>query len=172
MSNPLHSELELKLISSYKNEMISFMETHPECFYEAIELAISDKEKLCWRSAWLLWSAMEKNDPRIRPHINKIIKVIPEKEDGHQRELLKILSKMKLNEEQEGILFNICLNLWEALGKTPSIRHIAFKFIIKTAKNYPELKSEIEFLTQQHYLETLSPGVKRSISKMVKEAAL
>ncbi len=163
------AELEHVLMNCYKDEMISFLESHPECFDEAIELAISDEEKLCWRAAWLLWSVMAKNDPRIHPHVDKMIKVIAFKEDGHQRELVKILSNMKLNEEQEGRLFNICMNLWESLGKTPSIRHTAFKFIIKTAKKYPELKSEIEFLTQEHYLETLSPGVKNSIARLIKE---
>lgn len=159
------SSLENILMSSYKDEMISFMNSHPEYFEEAIQLAIGDKEKLCWRSAWLLWNCIEMDDPRIKKHINKIIKVIPQKKDGHQRELIKILSVMKLNEEQEGKLFNICMNLWEGLDKTPSIRWTAFKFILEMGKKYPELKEEISFLTQDHYLETLSPGIRHSISK-------
>lgn len=128
------SELENILINCYKDEMISFLDAHPECFEEAVDLAVSDVDKLCWRSAWLLWSIMEKNDPRIHKHVNKIIKVIPYKKDGHQRELVKILSQVKLNEEQEGKLFNICMNLWEGIDKSPSIRYTAFKSIVSTAK--------------------------------------
>lgn len=149
--------------------MISFLVNHPEYFDEAINLAIGDKEKLCWRSAWLLWSCIEENDPRIKKHINKIIKAIPNKKDGHQRELIKILLIMDLNEEQEGRLFNICLNLWEGLDKSPSIRWTAFKFILEMGKKYPELSDEISFLTQDHYLESLSPGIKHSISKIIKD---
>ncbi len=160
------SELEKILLNSYKEDMVSFLNSHPEYFEEAIDLAISDEERLSWRSAWLLWSCIEKDDPKIRKHIDRIINAIPEKKDGHQRELVKILSVMKLNEEQEGRLFDICMNLWEGLGKSPSIRYTAINFIFGMTKKYPELKSELEFLLQDQYLESLSPGVKRSIEKM------
>ena len=165
----MESKLEHKLITSYKEEMIAFMNSHPEHFEEAVELAIGNKEKVCWRAAFLLWGCMEKNDLRIKKHINKIIKVIPEKKDGHQRELIKILSKMELNEDQEGSLFNICMNLWEQLDKVPSIRMTAFKFIMRMVDKYPELSEEISVITQNHYLETLSPGVRHSISRMIKQ---
>ncbi|MFC2103688.1 hypothetical protein ACFLSS_04585, partial [Bacteroidota bacterium] len=91
------------------------------------------------------------------------------KDDGHQRELLKILLLMELDEEYEGILFDVSMNLWESINKKPSVRFTAFKFIVKTAKKYPEIAKEISFLTQNHYLESLSPGVKHSISRMIKE---
>ena len=56
--------------------MISFMATHPEVFEEAIQLAISDKQPYSWRAAWLLWSIMDVNDPRIQGYINDMTGVI------------------------------------------------------------------------------------------------
>ena len=165
----MESELEKKLVSCYKDEMISFLRSHPEHFDEAIQLAISDHQPYSWRSAWLLWSCMEKNDKRIQKHFKSIVVSIAAKKDGHQRELLKILYQMEINEKYEGIIFNICMNIWEQIDKDPSVRFNALKFIIKIAKNHPELLDEIIFLTQDHYLESLSPGVKRSIEKMMKE---
>jgi hypothetical protein len=41
-----------KLLSSYKNQMISFMNAQPELFEEAINLAISDKKPYAWRAGW------------------------------------------------------------------------------------------------------------------------
>ena len=76
---------------------------------------------------------------------------------------------MELNDEQEGRLFDICVSLWEKIGKVPSIRYTAFRFIIQTAKKYPELSSEINYLTEDQFLETLSPGVKRGVAKMINE---
>jgi len=161
--------LEHILISSYKDGMISFMDSHPDVFEEAIELAISNKQPYSWRAAWLLWSCMEENDVRIHPYLKRIINSIENKEDGHQRELIKILSQMDLKEEDEGVLFNLCINLWEQINIKPSVRFTAFKFIVETAKKYPELKEEISFLSQNHYLETLSPGIRNSVYKMMKE---
>ena len=79
---------------------------------------------------------------------------------------------MELKEEYEGILFNLCMDIWEQINKTPSVRITALKFIIKIAKKHPELSQEITFLTQDHYLESLSPGIKHSVSRMMKELTL
>lgn len=165
----METELEKILTSLFKVDMISYMKAHPEDYEEAIKLAISDKQPYSWRAAWLLWSCMEENDKRIRKHIKKIIESILSKQNGHQRELIKILMKMQLNDKQEGILFNTCLTLWEKISNKPSIRYTAFQFILKTAKKYPDLSDEISFLTQNHYLESLSPGAKNSITRMIKE---
>ncbi len=163
----MKSVLENKLMTSYKNEMISFLKSHPEYFEEAIQLAISDKQPYSWRAAFLLWGSIEENDKRIQKHIKSIVTCIQEKEDGHQRELLKILYKMNISEKYEGQIFNICMNLWEQISKNPSVRMTAFKFILKIAKKHPELLGEINFLTQDHYLKSLSPGVRRSIDKIM-----
>jgi len=168
----LESTLEQKLLTSYKEEMISFMDTHPEFFEEAIELAIEDKQPYSWRAAWLLWSCMEENDNRIQKYIKKIVDTLETKEDGHQRELIKILLKMELKEDYESILFDHCMDIWEQINKTPSVRVNALKFVIKIAKKHPELVKEITFLTEDHYLESLSPGAKNSVSKLMKELNL
>jgi len=47
----MESALEKTLTSCYKEEMISFMNSHPEYFDEAVELAISDKQPYSWRAA-------------------------------------------------------------------------------------------------------------------------
>lgn len=165
----MHTLLEEKLLSSYKEEMIAFLNTHPDVFEEAIELAVSEKQPFSWRSAWLLWSCMEYNDSRFKKYLKRIVSSIEGKKDGHQRELIKILLNMELPEKYEGEVFKVCMDLWEEIGKTPSIRITALKYIIKAAKKYPELKNELFFLTQDHYLESLSPGVKESVSRMMKE---
>ena len=149
--------------------MISFMENHPEYFEEAIELAIADKQPYSWRAAWLLWSCMNENDKRIKKYIKKIVDTLKTKNDGHQRELIKILLKMELEDEYESILFDHCMNIWEQISKAPSVRFNAFKFIIKITKKHPELIKEISFLTQDHYLDSLSPGAKHSVLKLMKK---
>ena len=75
----METVLESKLISSYKKEMISFLESHPEHFDEAIKLAISDKQPFAWRAAFLLTSCMEENDKRIQKYIKSIVEKIKTK---------------------------------------------------------------------------------------------
>jgi hypothetical protein len=163
------SALKKILMNSYKDQMISYMNDHPECFDEGLELAISDNQPYAWRSAWLLWSCMKEDDERVKHKLEDIISAIDGKKDGHQRELLKILLKMDLTEEQEGRLFIISVDIWEKIGRNPSVRFTAFQFILKMAKKYPELLNEIEFFMQDHYVEPLSPGIRRSVFRKLRE---
>jgi hypothetical protein len=76
---------------------------------------------------------------------------------------------MQLTDKSEGIVFDVCVRLWEQIGKDPSVRITALKFIFKIVKQHPKLLNEITPLLQDHYLELLSPGVKRSVNRMIKE---
>jgi hypothetical protein len=145
------------------------MHSHPEYFDEAIELAVGDKQPYSWRAAWLLWSCMEENDKGVEKYIAKIVDTLKTKDDSHQRELLKILLKMDLSEKYESILFDHCMDIWEGINKPPAVRVNALKFIVKIAKKHPDLANEISFLTEDHYLESLSSGAKHSVSKLMGE---
>jgi hypothetical protein len=165
----METALEWTLTNSYKADMISYLASHPEDFEEVIKLAVADKQPYSWRAAWLLWSCMEDNDQRIHGYLKRIINTISDKNDDQQRELLIILQKMEISKELEGSLFNHCVTVWERIGKKPSVRYNAFKIIVKIAKKHPDLSHEIGFLIQDQYLESLSPTVKKSISKMIKK---
>jgi len=163
----METALEHILTNAYKDEMIAYLNSHPEDFEEAVKLAISYKQPYGWRSAWLLWSCMEQNDRRILGYIKEIINTISSKGDGHQRELLKILQLMELDEEDEGILLNVCVTLWEKINKRPSVRYTAFLFMNKMGAKYPDLFHEIGMLTEDQYLDSLSPGIKLAVKRII-----
>ena len=163
----MESELEKILTGNYKAEMILYLKQHSEAFEEAILLALSDKKPYSWRAAWILWSSMDYNDKRIQTYVQKIIEILPSKTDNIKRELMMILQRMEIDEDLEGKLFDICLNIWEQTDKQASVRHNAFRLIVKIAKKHPELLKEIIFLTESQYLESLSNGVKRAVLKLL-----
>jgi hypothetical protein len=167
----MESKLEHILTHSYKEGMIAFVEAHPEVFDELVQLTVSNNQPYSWRASWLLWSVMEENDGRVRHSIQKIMDVLPTLKDGQQRELFKILYKMELDEDYEGLVFNLCVDAWEKIHKQPSLRLNAFQLILKIATKHPDLQHEILLLTQEQYMETLSKGVRHSIAKLVKNSA-
>ncbi|MBR9976147.1 MAG: hypothetical protein KFF77_11245 [Bacteroidetes bacterium] len=79
---------------------------------------VSDAQPYAWRAAWLLSDCMETNDRRLRGRRDAFIAAIPDKADGHQRELLKILLRMDLGERHESRLFDACMS---HLGTTREI---------------------------------------------------
>lgn len=165
----METKLEKKLLCSYKKDLVAYMDNHPEFFEEAISLALSDKQPYSWRAAWLLADCMVYNDKRIKKHIKEIARSIELREDGHQRELLRILLNTDSGSNEEGIIFDICMNLWEQPGKPPAVRVNALKLISKIAKKHPELAKELSFLTQEHLMESLSAGGRNSVSKIMKQ---
>ena len=164
----METKLEQILTHSYKEKMISYLRKYPEDFEAAIELAIADKQPYSWRAAWLLWSVMDENDGRLQHNVRRIVEVIPFRKYNQQRELLKILYKLEIEEELEGLLFDECVTLWKDIGNQASVRYNAFKLLVKFAQKYPELSSEISYLTGSQYVNSLSAGVKDCVSRMMK----
>jgi hypothetical protein len=165
----MESPLEKLLISAHKPVIMQFLDKHPESFKEAMQLALSDKHPYSWRAAWMMWGYIKKNDSRIKPYLPKIIAALEIRPEGQQRELLKILYLMDIKEDHEGKLFDHCVKIWFALKKKPAVRMNALKVLIKIAERHPELKDEVKLLTRKEYLESLSPGVKHSINKLIHE---
>lgn len=164
----METDLEHKLTHSHKAGLISFVKDHPEIMEELMQLALSDKLPYSWRASWLVWSCMERNDNRIKPYISKMVDSLPNRKENQQRELMMILQRMDLDDDLEGRLFGHCYKIWEQTGIQPSIRVNAFKLLVKMAKKHPDLKTELQFLTQPQYLDSLSKGVKWSVEKLRK----
>ena len=112
-------------------------------------------------SSLVINTYFKKNDKRLSPFILKIIKSISGKESGHQRELLKIVSKVKLSKKQEGYLLDICVNIWEDINIKSGTRYYAMLSILNISKRYPaDIRNEIDYLIGDYYTKTLSPGIK------------
>lgn len=147
--------------------MIEYLQSRSELNEPALELALSDKQPFAWRAAWLLSNCLKEDDKMLTQNQMRIIQAIPYKQDGHQRELLKLLSLINIHYEDIGILFDVCLDIWKQIHKIPSTRITAMKMIMQIAAKYPELRNEINCYAGEHYLETLSPGIKKVTRKML-----
>ncbi|MBR9977132.1 MAG: hypothetical protein KFH87_03505 [Bacteroidetes bacterium] len=79
---------------------------------------------------------------------------------------------MEVDEEHEGRLFDICVSVRENPGRSPSVRYTAFRHIFTMAKKYPELANEIAGLAQDWHLDSLSPGIQRFITRMLRDPAI
>ncbi len=150
-----------------KEEMSVFLSEHPDMFDEAIRLSLSNQEPISWRAAWAVGGTMPENSKKLAPFIPDILAKLPELEDGHQREFIKILMQVELSEDQQGLLFDICVSIWEQVRKKPSVRYFAFQVMVDMTKQYPELAHEVLSLTQPQHINPLSPGIRKGVLKLV-----
>jgi hypothetical protein len=158
------------LVSCHKQQMLVYLSEHPDCFEEAIQLLLSDKQPYAWRAAWLMRDAMAHNDERLQAHLPQLIGKLSGFKDGHQREVLALLYQMDISAEFEGLLFDQCAHIWEQIHKQPALRCYAFKMMLKIMAHYPEFEKEIAYFAQEQYMDSLSPGIKNSMQKLLKRA--
>jgi hypothetical protein len=152
-----------------KKTVSDYVKANPSAFEELFELAMQPDNPFSWRAAWILNASMRKNDPRLTPQISRIINATTKGNQSIQRELLKTLLRLTPSEDEEGLVFDLAVTLWQDISKPPAVRGTAFKHMIHIASKHPEIKNEIPFLTQSHYIESLSPGIKRSVEKMIRK---
>ncbi|GAA4840755.1 hypothetical protein GCM10023331_27190 [Algivirga pacifica] len=148
-----------------KEQLLAILNEHPEWTEELIDLAVSGRHPEGWRAAWLLGFVADKY--RLQQRVGELIATLPDKSDGYQRELLKRIQELTLNEEQEGELFDYAVQIWESIGKIPSVRSMAMNLMLAIIQKYPELKEELTYLLEEEYLSTLSPGIRKGLEKRV-----
>ncbi len=165
----METSLEYILTNSYKDGTLEYMNNHPSEFDELLQLATSDKQPYSWRAAWLLSNCMLDNDRRVKPYVAEIANILDKVRDSQKRDLLKVLCKMDIDEECEGILFDICVDIWCKLDKMPSVRANAFKLILQITKKNPGLYNEVILLADDQYINTLSGGIRNSVRKWIRK---
>lgn len=164
--------IEKYLSCSPKEEQLVLVKKHPECKKELLKLTLSPSHTLAWRAAWILSACMQTNDLMLQKKVAKLIQLIPECTDSHQREILKILSRMHISEKQEGALYDACTALWKNINKSGAVRYNAFCILMELCRKYPLLRYETKLLLQDHFLEPLTHGIRHSISLLVKKNRL
>ena len=147
--------------------MVRFLYDHPEFFDEAVSLSLSNERPIAWRAAWAIGGTLPENSEKISAFVPEILSKLPELEDGHQREFIKILIHSDLDEDQQGQLFDICVTIWEQVRKKASVRYFAFQVMADLVKKYPELSHEVLSLTQPQYINSLSPGIRQGVLKII-----
>ena len=137
-----------------------------------VGIGISNDKDVAWRAIWIIQALCTFNDERLQVHTDDLLDAIKDKPDGHQRELLKLLGKIQLNETQEGKLYEHCADIWVAVRKSPSVRITALKHLATIVSKYPDLRNELQYFADTHYLDSLSPGIRKSAIRTINSLRL
>lgn len=156
------------LMNTYKRGMISWMQNHPEYFEELVELALSEVPDHAWRAAWLLWSCVAQNDPRLQGKLPEFVNALNRKSGSQKREFLILISRMDIEPAWAGNLYGECIRIWTNPNYQPSLRYNAFKLLVRITREYPELKTDLLLVVQEEYLYGLSANVRKSVFSMLK----
>jgi hypothetical protein len=95
----VQSKLKQLLTGWVKDKILSYINKHLKSINELIKFSLGNIEPFCWKSPWLLWSCMQKNDKRVAPYVKRIIDKLENCKDNQQRELMLVLYRMEIKDE-------------------------------------------------------------------------
>lgn len=159
-----------QVLSTYfKEELVEFIENNQNRFDELVALSLQNNPPHSSRAAWLLSKCVSERDKRIKKYIPKFVEMLDIVSDGQQRGLINVLVKTNNYDKFSGVFFNSCVQIWSNAKKIPSTRICALKLLIQVAEKHPELCQEIKLLTQKNDLNSLSPGIAKSVGRIVSD---
>lgn len=164
------TKLESLLTHLKKEELVLYVDRHPESIQELIALSLEDKPPYSWRAAWLLESCLEQGDQKIEAHSSDFVKVLPLVSEQQQRCLLRLIQQLNLKETDISLLTDECIHIWKHTEHHAALRLNAMKCLLQVMETYPELKHEIAFLTEPHYMEGLTHGIRHSLNILLAKA--
>ena len=122
-------------------------------------------DKNSWIHAWQINHVKKTELIKIQKQVDKIISAIDGKNDGHQRELLKVLLKLNLTDDQLSLLGHLSPYLARYPKTIFGFEISAYKILVNTAKKYKPLSDELIRLTEDKHVSSLSNGIKNSTYK-------
>ena len=116
-----------------------------EKFRELLKFCLADKDPISWRATWVLDGASEEMPDIARPYISRIVNTLPKiKSTGTLRSLLRMLSRYEINEEDQGILIDLCFSVMVSELYPVAVKVHAMQIIYNHVLLYPELKEELK----------------------------
>ena len=149
----------------HKESILEKIRSEEGNFQLLLKWGLLTEQPLGWRSVWLLRQILEKNDTRLQSSVTDILNSFPTFNGSQKREWLKGLENQHINEDDEGILFDLCVIEWQKIQNHAALRASAFNILFKIVKKYPELKEELSHLMTYDYIDTLSPGIRKGVLK-------
>ena len=150
-----------------KEMLIGYLKKNPQLKDYTIRLSLENQHPASWKACWVLQVTSAVNDPDLIPYLDSMIQSLEGKTDGHQRELLKLIQRLPWNEDQEGLLYEACMEIAGSLHKSPSVRLTAFRLLSSLVVKYPELWHEVQTILSEDYLENISPGIRNSFKNEI-----
>jgi hypothetical protein len=141
-------DIRTQLLSELSRMNIDFtiqtLGNNKEHFRELISLVLTEKDPLPMRAAWVVEGITAKYPEIILPYMKDLITNLRKfTHPGTLRNILKIFSRMELDEKYHGILADICFE-WIAKDEMPvAVKVYAMQILANLTRIYPELKNEL-----------------------------
>jgi hypothetical protein len=141
------------------------------CFKELISYILVEPDPLPMRASWVVEGITLKYPEMILPYMGVLIRNLRKfSHQGTCRNLLKIFSRMEIEEKYHGILLDVCFEWLPKEERTVAEKVFAMQIIANHLKLYPELENE--FLEIIHDQEPKNSPAFASRARLIKKKLL
>ncbi len=142
-----------------------------DLFDEIVGLILHDTDPVPARAAWVAEGVSEQFPEMINPHVTSLIRALPAcTHPGTRRNVLKILSRTPIPEEEQGMLIDQCFGWMLDLNEPVAVKVYCMQIIANHLDTYPELSNELREVIEDQW-DRNSPGFQsrgRKILRMMK----
>lgn len=138
-------------------------------FGTLLDIALSERDPLAWRAAWILDGSDEHSPGLASESIPDIIHRLPKIEStGTLRSLLRLLCRYDIREEDQGILIDLCFSYLISELYPVAVKAHAMQIIYQHVLIYPELKMELITVIRDQF-DNNTVGFKARGKRLIRE---
>ncbi len=141
----------IELIDSWENLpfLINTIAQNSEFYEVLMEVALYDSNRKSWRAAYLVDKINDNNEKLLYPYLQKMIEqVIIENSTSKKRHFLKLISMNDLTQNQQGYIFDFCVETLKSAKEPVAVRVHAMQILHNIALKETELIPEILLLIE------------------------
>lgn len=140
----------------------------PEHFNTLLDLALNEKDPLAWRAAWILDGSDEQHPGLASGSVRRITRELPRVQStGTLRSLLRLLCRYNIQEEDQGMLIDLCFKYMTSELYPVAVKVHAMQIIYRHVLIYPELKEELVTVIQDQ-VDNNSVGFRSRGNRIIK----
>ncbi len=151
------------------NKIVRYIGSDPARFKMLIHTLLEGSKLIAQRAAWSLSNCVESRPALIKPHLNKVLKML-DREDIHdavKRNIVRLLQYIEIPKRLYGTVADKCFLLMDP--KEPiAVRVFAMTVLANIAREEPGLKKELRIVIEDQ-LPYASAGFLSRARKVLRE---
>lgn len=130
------------------NEIVQWIGNDVSRFNQLFGLFLHDEHRVTQRAAWPMSYCVIAHPEFMQNNFDQLIKNLQKQNihDSIKRNTVRLLQSIKIPDEQEGAVMEICFNYVESPTEAVAIKAFALTVLGKLAKKYPQIIPEIKLL--------------------------
>lgn len=132
------------------NEVVKWVGNNQKRFDELFGFVYRDQDRIAAKAAWISDYCVEAHPHLIEKHMDSVVVALPNfKQQGVQRSIVRMISRLPLPCSNLGLLLNTCLNWLSDSAITVAVKVHCMEIAANIANQEPAIKPELKAVIEQ-----------------------